>query len=129
MSVESIIARGRARMAEMFEKRGQWAVIYNPVETTGTLQSVSTAWTEAGAAYVSFSQDAAVRLASYGAGELPAGRREMQFVAPFDLLAERQGVDVTSGPEGGTKWRVLFVDRSDRIIVRALVEPYSGDFA
>lgn len=128
MSVEAITARGRARTAEMYEKRGQWAVIYDPTETRGTLKSVTTTWTEAGGAYVSFTPDDSIRIANYGAGELPSGRREMRFVAPFDLLEARQGVEVSSGPEGGTKWRVLNVDRSDRILVLALVEPFNGEF-
>lgn len=128
MSVEAIIAQGRTRMAEMFAKRGQLAVVYDPVESSGTLGSTDTTWAEAGSANVSFSQDDSVRMVTYGAGEVPIGTREMQFVAPFDVLAARQGVAVTTGPEGGTKWRVLFVDRTNRLLVKALVEPYTGDF-
>lgn len=61
-----------------------------------------------------------------GPGDQPAGR--MEAYAAADAGLTRQDVlDVTAGPEAGTRWRVLSVAHPRGNHAEAVCEPFSGD--
>ncbi|MDQ3275171.1 MAG: hypothetical protein M3Q39_09120 [Actinomycetota bacterium] len=101
--------------------------VYTGAETKGTLASTKATWTAGVYEWGGF-VPAFLTLRNYGAGEVPAGTREIEF-GSYSSVAERVGLSVTDGPEAGTKWRVVSVDRSDSSRAIARVEPFAGVFA
>jgi hypothetical protein len=102
--------------------------IYAGTEVKGSLASVKTAWGDPiGEEWGGFLPEA-LTLANYGAGEVPAGTREIQFRGPSQVAA-RHGLEVIRGPEAGTRWRVLSVDTSDPRTAKVRIEPFNGAFA
>jgi hypothetical protein len=101
--------------------------IYRNDEATGTLKSGTTTWTPLGDEWAGF-VPAFLTLRNYGAGEQPSGQREMEL-GSYSSVGMRYGLEVTGGPEAGTRWRVLAVDRSNPKATTVRAEPYNGSFA
>jgi hypothetical protein len=101
--------------------------LYRGTEATGTLQSRKASWGPQAQAWGGF-LPAFLTLRSYGAGEVGAGTREVHVHPNIDVT-ERDGVQVTAGPEAGTRWRVVDVDRGDPALWRLRLEPFTGSFA
>lgn len=100
--------------------------IFVGTEVRGTLGSVRTSWSEAGREWGGF-VPAHLTMRSYGAGEAPAGLREVEFRAP-SRVTERVGLEAIAGPFVGTKWRVVAVDPATPGRITTRVEPYTGEF-
>lgn len=101
--------------------------IFAGSEGRGTLGSTKTTWSSAGVEWGGF-VPAFLTLRTYGAGEVPSGTREIEF-GSYSNVTARQGLQVTAGPEEGTRWRVVSVDRSSRAKTLVRVEPFQAEFA
>ena len=99
---------------------------YRGTETSGSLSSTTTVWATNGDLWGGF-LPRYLTMRSYGAGEVPAGMREIEVHGGVPLQ-NRDGLEVTAGPESGSKWRVIDVDEANpgRWLVR--LEPFTGDF-
>lgn len=101
--------------------------IYAAHETRGTLQSVVTTWVPVRDEWGGFLPEF-LTLRNYGAGEVSNGTRELHLDA-YSGVESRFGLEVLDGPEKGTTWRAVSVDRSDPALTRVRIEPHSGGFA
>lgn len=102
--------------------------LYTGIETKGPLSSVKTTWSTGPIEWGGFVPEF-LTLRNYGAGEVPAGTREIELGAgSFSEAAVRGGIEVLAGPEAGTRWRVVGVDRSNPKRTMVRVEPFAGDF-
>lgn len=101
--------------------------VYRGTEAPGPLGSVVTTWTALGHEWAGF-VPAFLTLRTYGAGEVPSGTREIE-VGSYTAIEPRSGLEVADGPEAGTRWRVVAVDRSSPKATMVRLEPYTGVFA
>ena len=100
---------------------------YRGTESSGTLGSTATAWAANGELWGGF-LPRYLTMRSYGAGEIPAGMREIE-THPFVPLQNRDGLEAVAGPESGSKWRVIDIDEADPRTWKVRLEPFTGDFA
>ena len=100
--------------------------VYRGTETVETLRSVKTDWAYQATIWGGFVPDF-LTARSYGAGEQVSGTREIAVASRADLR-ERDGLEVVTGPEDGTKWRVIDIDRGDKSQWKVRVESFAGTF-
>lgn len=103
------------------------AQIYRGTETAGSLRSVKTTWAAGATTWGGF-LPAFLTMRSYGAGEVPAGLREFETHAGADVES-RDGLEITAGPEAGSRWRVVAVDEATPGRAKLRLEPFEGAFA
>ncbi len=72
------------------------------------LASVELQWIESGRAWMELREPRRT-LKDYGAGEAPSGEMEALGHLHTDIDV-RDGIEVLSGPEAGSRWRVMTVD-------------------
>lgn len=108
-------------------QRNSRVQIFRPTETEGTLSSrTPPTWESVNYEWGGF-LPAFMTLRNYGAGEAPSGAREIEF-APYSSVQDRYGIEVVDGPESGTRWRAISIDRGNPKITAVRLERYAGSF-
>lgn len=65
-------------------------------------------------------------LRSYGAGETPVGEMEIEM-HPYVRVRERDVLEVSGGPEAGSRWRVVALHHAGGRRTVARTERYAGE--
>src|SRR5690625_758205 len=101
------------------------AMVRRPTEGRGALGDVETAYPAVGMAWIDVRPPRRM-LASYGAGELPAGTMEAELRAHIDVQM-RDVLEIVAGPERGTRWRAVSPPhrpgRGELLILLEVYEP------
>lgn len=113
--------QSRARAGELTSR----VRIYRGAETRDEYGDVAAGWTDAGTLWMGFT-DPSQRLADYGAGEQEVGTM-LGTARHGSDLRERDGLEVLSGPEEGSRYRVQSVFKG-RHATTAVLERFNGGF-
>lgn len=103
------------------------ATSYRGTEATGTYGEVTSAWAAQEAAFPCTVQVDSERVNEVGPGEMTAGVYRLYAADPTLDIAERDVIDILTGPEAGIKVKVVQVGRPRSHHLEARCETWEGE--